>query len=273
MTKTPIVIITRDNPEFLYLTLKSLTASETFNNPIIILDNSSELKITKNFYFTSNEIAVNFDDWTSEGKSSQEIYDKMYAETFLSIPQITKIKGIGKKFQVVSTPYVISPNKILFYAMKMVFNLFPEANSCCILDDSLLFNKHWLKKTLDIYNDERFHTKVGIISVYSEIDTEPSYKYRFNDDIYRGKMLFINKNLYKEMGYLGWFKDDVKLPADEPNYIVLERIGESLGYITITSEESYIQFIGKRNLAGKNKLLKYQHNFRRPVVWNKNFLD
>jgi hypothetical protein len=83
----------------------------------------------------------------------------------------------------------------------------------------LLFNSKWFKKAKEIYNDERFTTKVGIVSVYSEIEATPSYKYRFNDDIFRGKMMLINRNLYKEMTYMGWFKNNVKAPNEYVNYI------------------------------------------------------
>lgn len=271
MERTPIIIITRDNPEYLYVTLKSLTATELMNNPILIVDDSSQLDLTRKFYYTMDEYPVTFDDWTKPGKSSQEIYDKKFGHEFLYIPQITKIKGIKRKFQVISTPKTLGPDKILFYAMKAAFTIFPESTSCCILDDNILFNSKWLKKTLEIYQDERFHSKIGIISVYSETEIIHNCDYHFDHDAFKGKMMFINKNLYKEMTYIGWFKNNVKLPGDFVNYKELQRIADSLGYITITTDISYIQSLEKRNLCGKDKILKYQNNFKYPVAWNENF--
>lgn len=268
MKKTPIIIITKDNPEYLYVTLKSLTASKLYNNPILIIDNNSELDFTKGFYYSMNEYDVSFDDWTSESKNSQEMLDKAFSKTFLSIPFIESIKGLKRKFQIVSTPKTLEPNKILLYAMKTAFTIFPEADYCCILNDSLLFNPNWLKKTHEIYNDERFHTKVGIISVYSEKRSVPEYEYRLDPGYFRGKMMFINKNLYKEMTYVGWFKPNVKVPNNDVNYIELEKIANTLGYITITTENSYIQSIEKRHLSNEHKILKFHQNFKNPVSWN-----
>ena len=43
----PIIILTKDNPEYLYITLKSLTATDTLNTPIIIEDDCSAMPMTK----------------------------------------------------------------------------------------------------------------------------------------------------------------------------------------------------------------------------------
>lgn len=271
MNKTPIIILTRDNPEYLYVTLKSLKASDIENNPILIIDNCSNFRRTLKFYNTNDEFPVTFDDWTSPSNSSQEEADKLYAETFLSIPKINKITGINKKFQVVYTPHIIDPSKILFYAIKTAFSVFPESNHCCILDDNILFNPNWLSKTLEIYNDEKYNTKIGIISMYSEIEKTPSFKYRFEPDIFRGKMMFVTRDLYNDMTAIGWFKNDIKIPSEDVNYMELARIAHSLNYSIITSEISYIQSLEKRNLSSKDKLLRLNNNFKTPIAWTGDF--
>ena len=102
----PIIILTKDNPEYLYITLKSLTATDTLNNPIIIVDDCSAMPMTKSFLYSNDVIDVTFDDWTnSSNKSSQEIADKEAAETFLNIPKITKILGLKRKFSIIKTPW------------------------------------------------------------------------------------------------------------------------------------------------------------------------
>ena len=94
MEITPIIILTKDNPEYLYLTLKSLTATEIENNPIIIVDDGSSMQMTRTFLYTNETIDVSFDDWTKvSGLSSQEIADKEAAMSFLDIPKISKIFG------------------------------------------------------------------------------------------------------------------------------------------------------------------------------------
>lgn len=185
---TPIIILTRDNPEYLYVTLKSLSATELNNNPILIIDDSSELELTKKFYSTMDEFDVTFDDWTKQSKSSQEICDKAIAKTFLAIPQIKKIKGIKRKFQVISTPKVLGPNKILQFALKFCFTIFPKATKCCIIDDNILFNKYWLKEAESIFDDNyRPNNKVGIVSTYSEEPAIPEYRYKIDCQMFRRK--------------------------------------------------------------------------------------
>ena len=77
MRKTPIIVLTKDNPEYLYVTLKSLTATETMCNPVIIVDDCSAIDATKEFLYTNDTIKVKFDDWTVKGTESvQELSDK-----------------------------------------------------------------------------------------------------------------------------------------------------------------------------------------------------
>ena len=272
---TPILILTRDNPEYLYVTLKSLTATELKDNPILIIDDSSELELTKKFYSTMDEFDVTFDDWTKDKKSqsTQEEADKTIAKTFLAIPQIKKIKGIKRKFQVISTPKILGPKKIIQFALKTCFTIFSKADTCCIIDDNILFNKYWLKEALSLYEDmNRPNNKIGIISTYSEELIIPEYRYKIDSQMFRGKMMLISREMYKEMFFHGYFEKNVEFFGNEPNFVELERIGYSLGYITIVSGPSYIQSLEKRNLATKEKLLKYQNNFKRPIAWNKNMI-
>lgn len=270
---TPIIILTRDNPEYLYVTLKSLSATKLNDNPILIIDDSSELDFTKKFYSTMDEFDVTFDDWTKKGNSTQEIADKAIAKTFLAIPQIKKIKGIKRKYQVVSTPKLLGPNKIIQFALKTCFTIFSKANTCCIIDDNILFNKYWLKEALSIYEDtNRPNNKVGIISTYSEEPVIPEFRYKIDSQMFRGKMMMISRELYKEMFFHGFFEKGAQFSGIEPNFVELERISYSLGFITIVSGPSFIQSLEKRNLATKEKLLKYQNNFIKPIAWNKNMI-
>ena len=178
---TPIIILTRDNPEYLYVTLKSLTATILNNNPILIIDDSSELDLTKKFYSTMDVFDITFDDWTKKGESTQEIKDKVIAETFLAIPQIKQIKGIKRKFQVLSTPRVLGPTKIIQFALRTCFTIFSKAKMCCILDDNILFNKNWLKEAISLYEGlNRPNNKIGIVSTYSEELKIPEYRYKID---------------------------------------------------------------------------------------------
>lgn len=266
---TPIIILTRDNPEYLYVTLKSLSKTELNDNPILIIDDSSEMDFTKKFYSTMDEFDVTFDDWTKKGESTQEIADKTIAKTFLAIPQIKKIKGIKRKYQVVSTPKVLGENKILQFALRTCFTIFSKADACCIIDDNILFNKYWLKEAHSIYEDfNRPNNRIGIISTYSEELRIPEFRYKIDGQRFRGKMMMVSRELYKEMFFHGFFEKNIQFSGNEPNFVELERVSYSFGFITIVSGPSFIQSLERRHLATKEKLLKYQNNFIRPIAWN-----
>jgi len=270
---TPILILTRDNPEYLYVTLKSLSATEINDNPIIIIDNCSSFQFTKNFYETYDTFDVTFNDWTTEGKSSQEKADKEYAKTFLTIPQITQIQGIKRKFQVISTPRILKPIKIIQFALKAAFKIFPKANKCCILDDNILFNKHWLNEAEFIFeSSKKPRNNVGIVSVYSEEPAIPEFRYKIDAQAFRGKMMLVNRELYQKMFIKGYFDKGAEFFGNEPNFVEFERICYQMGFITVVSGPSFIQSLEKRNLSTKNNMLKYQDNFKRPISWNDSML-
>ena len=116
MDKTPIIILTKDNPEYLYVTMKSLTTTNTLDNPIIIVDDCSTIDKTKQFLYTNDRISVKFDDWTvKDMESTQEYGDKIAAQSYLNIPQIVEILGIKGKFSIIKTPrYLGSSYRVLF---------------------------------------------------------------------------------------------------------------------------------------------------------------
>lgn len=84
--------------------------------------------------------------------------------------------------------------------------------------------------------------------------------------------MLISKDLYKEMLSEGYLNKKFKFPDEEVNFIELERISYKLGFLTIVSGPSFIQSLEKRHLVNKEKLLKYQNNFKKPIAWNKNML-
>lgn len=80
--------------------------------------------------------------------------------------------------------------------------------------------------------------------------------------------MLISRNLYKEMFFHGYFDKEVEFSGIEPNFVDLEKIAYKLGFITIVSGPSFIQSLEKRNLTNKEKLLKYEDNFKKPIAWN-----
>lgn len=84
--------------------------------------------------------------------------------------------------------------------------------------------------------------------------------------------MLISRELYKEMFFHGYFDNNAEFFGIEPNFVELEKISYGFGFLTIVSGPSFIQSLEKRNLVNKEKLLKYQNNFIRPIAWNKNML-
>lgn len=268
MEITPIIILTKDNPEYLYVTLKSLTATCINNNPIIILDNCSTLEITKKFLYTNEVIETSFNDWTKrENMNSQEQIDKEYATDFLNIPKINLIIGIYNKFTVIQTPKYLNQNQLIIYAINLSFTLFPNANTCCILDDNIIFNKHWLDEAKQIFEEEKKVSNIGIISTFSEnVKESEFFEYQKNNTL-KGKMMLITSNFYNELKKILTYN----IPYNEPYYVYLQSLAYKLGFVTFTSAISYIQSLEPRHLSTKDKLFKCDSSFKKPIAWNENF--
>ena len=84
--------------------------------------------------------------------------------------------------------------------------------------------------------------------------------------------MLVSRDLYKEMFFHGYFEKNEEFFGNEPNFVEFERVGYRFGYLTIVSGPSYIQSLEKRNLSTKEKLLKYENNFLKPIAWNKEML-
>jgi hypothetical protein len=271
MNITPIIILTKDNPEYLYLTLKSLTSTLIENNPIIIVDDCSSLPMTKTFLYSNDVINVSFDDWTkSSGLSTQEIADKEAASSFLNIPKISHIIGIKRKFSIIKTPTYLGPEYRTMFGINLGFTLYPKAKSCCILEDDMLFNKNWFKVLKKIYECEYNVSNVGLISVYNELAKKTEYPLYLKNNRFQGKMFLITNKFYRTLKTKQYFNTS-DLIRTGTIHEILQGLAQKFGFDTFTSIKSYIQNIGKRNLCNKDKVLKYDDNFKRPIAWNKNF--
>lgn len=271
MEITPIIILTKDNPEYLYITLKSLTATETMNNPIIIVDDCSSMPMTKAFLYTNDVIDVSFDDWTAVSNlNSQEIADKEAANSFLNIPKISKILGLKRKFSIIKTPKYLGQEYRTLFGINLGFVLYPNAKTCCIMEDDMLFNKNWLKAAKKIYESEYNISNIGLISVYNEHAKMSEFPEYLKNDRFQGKMFLITNKFYKMLKKYSYFStSDFK--GIGTTYEILQDIGFKLGFNSFTSNKSYIQNLEKRNLCNKDKILKYDNNFLKPIAWNKNF--
>lgn len=268
--KTPIIILTKDNPEYLYVTLKSLTATNIGDNPIIIVDDSSSMEKTRSFLYTNDAIEIKFDDWTiKDNLSTQELADKEAATSYLNIPQITKIIGIKKKFTIIRTPKYLGPIYRTLYGINLAFTLYPSAENCVILEDDILFNKNWMTKMFEIQKFEFFKKKAAMISTYTEKLKTVEQPY-FKDEPIKGKAVMITNAFYKKLKQLGLLSS-MDLVGEGGVFIHLQVLAEKLNFVCLTSRSSYIQNLQKRNLVNKDKVLKYDKNFVMPIAWNENF--
>jgi len=271
MEKTPIIILTKDNPEYLYVTLKSLTATETFDNPIIIVDDCSAIENTKKLLYTNDTIKIKFDDWTiKDTESTQEYSDKEAAKSYINVPQITEITGIKKKFTIVQTPRYLGNVYRTLFGIKLGFDLYPASDNCVILEDDILFNKNWLKKMKQIVAYENFKKNVAMVSSYSEKYKESDAPEYFEDETIKGKCVMFTKKFYSKMKMIGLFKN-MELSGEGSFYNRLQKFAKNLGFISLVTRDSYIQNLEKRNIVNKDKILKYDKNFVMPIAWNEEF--
>lgn len=271
MDKTPIIILTKDNPEYLYVTLKSLTTTNTLDNPIIIVDDCSTIDKTKQFLYTNDRISVKFDDWTvKDMESTQEYGDKIAAQSYLNIPQIVEILGIKGKFSIIKTPRYLGSSYRVLFGIKLGFDIYPSNKNCVILDDNILFNENWLKKMKQISSFESLRKDIAMVSAYSEklkADDTPEY---FEDETIKGKCVMFSRKFYDRMKMIGLFKN-MSLNGIGSFYDRLQRLSKNLGFVSLVTKDSYIQNLEKRNIVNKDKILKYDKNFVMPIAWNDEF--
>jgi len=268
MERTPIAVLTKDNPEYLNITLRSLKATETFESPVFIIDDCSEYQKTKDFLYSDQPIEVCLDDWTSvKSNSLQELADKEAAKSYLTIPQITSMNGLKNRYNIIKTKkYLGKLNRILF-AVKFVFDSYPSSKMCAILDDDIMLNKNWLREAYKIYEYEHFKSKIGMISVFNEkCKDEEDVEYYINDVI-NGKCVLFTKKLFDEIVRTGIY-NGVSISGEGPAYYKIQKLAENLGFVSLNSRLSYVQSLEKRNLVNKEKVLMYDSNFVKPIAWS-----
>ena len=83
-------------------------------------------------------------------------------------------------------------------------------------------------------------------------------------------MFLITNNFYKLLKRYGYFSTS-EFRGNGTTYEILQSISYKLGFSTFTSNKSYIQNLEKRNICNKDKILKYDNNFVKPIAWNENF--
>ena len=141
---------------------------------------------------------------------------------------------------------------------------------CCIMEDDMLFNKNWLKVAKKIYECEYNISPIGLISVYNEHAKCTEFPDYLKNDRFQGKMFLITNNFYKLLKRYGYFSTS-EFRGNGTTYEILQSISYKLGFSTFTSNKSYIQNLEKRNICNKDKILKYDNNFVKPIAWNEDF--
>ena len=115
------------------------------------------------------------------------------------------------------------------------------------------------------------NNKMNDFVVYASVGTNDLTSELFNvsrDEVILFENLYVEiLEVLKKYGYFS--SSDFK--GHGTTYEILQDIGWNLGFDSFVSIKSYIQNIGKRNLCNKDKILKYDDNFKKPVAWNKDF--
>ena len=272
----PILIRSRNRPEYLNITLKSLSATNLLDGYIIIVDDCSDNQLAIKYLYTNDKIVLPKINWENQVLSN--IHKKqddlnIFKKYFYDLPKINnEVKGIKNKFTIISPEEQLGVKNCLLWTILQGFTLYPTAKYIIVLEDDLLFNKDWLKISDQIYNETINSKKLGIVTVYNRtsdnIKTNPLY---FKIDNISGQMYLIPKLVFdllcKENIFNQRFTPENNLSSDV--YLYKFVLNHKLNIFN--SSSSYIQHIGVKSICREGRYLRYSKNFLRPYAWNENF--
>ena len=105
--KFPILVRTRNRPDYLHLTLKSLTATNLLDGEIIIMDDHSDDELTKEYLYTNNNIVLPEIDWENQILNNEKRRDndlEIFKKYFTDLPEVNKeANGIKNRFPIISS--------------------------------------------------------------------------------------------------------------------------------------------------------------------------
>lgn len=272
----PILIRSRNRPEYLHITLKSLSASNLLDGQIIIVDDCSDNELSNQYLYTNKKLILPTISWENQVLSNKNKKNndlEIFRKYFYDLPIINnEVRGIKDKFTVISPQEQLGVKNCLLWVILTGFKLYPLAKYIVVLEDDLLFNKDWLKIADQIYNETINSEHQGLITVYNrasdKIDNNSLY---FKIKNISGQMYLIPRFIFdlllKEKIFNQRFTPENNLSSDVYLYTFVLNHGLNL----LNSSSSYIQHIGVKSICREGRFLRYSKNFLRPYAWNKNF--
>lgn len=201
----PIIVLSNNNVEDLFLTLSSLEASDIGNSPIMIVDTSdNENKLMKSFLYSSDEIKLSFPS----------------SRFWSFIPKKKIISNFSEKYNVIR-PNNDLKNYSILYGINLAFNVFPFIDYCVIIESGIVLNKNWINESKNLID------KNSIISIISA-----------------NKELMITKELYLKLYEYNYFSSS-ELNQDLDSFEAVKEIASKLGFKWINSERNWAQLISK----------------------------
>lgn len=287
----PILIRTKDRVDYLYTTLKSLTATLLDDCEIIILDDCSETDEMKKFLYTNESFTIENKGWIDQinndvkeeipknckhffnpdNFSNTDIWEKYIGN---NLPYETSITGIKDKFTVIQPSKNMGDLCGLYWSIMSGFEIFLNSDRIIILEDDLIFNKNWLNITNFIYNKEKY-TKLGLISVYNrdnDILNNPftGNLYKTTDNI-GGVMYMIPRNVYEFLKKNNKIILDIDDKKNIGGDVHLQEVLLKNEFLIYNTNDSYIQHIGIRSSIRPGRFLRFSRSFLQPFAWNEEF--
>ena len=271
----PILIRTRNRPEYLHITLKSLTATDLLGGQIIINDDCSDDELTKKYLYSSEKINLPILNWKDQiFNNGLKQYDiDVFKKYFYDLPIINEdVRCLKNKFSIISPEFKMGDKNGLLWSILIGFSFYPNSEYIIVIEDDLIFNKDWLKIANKIYYETLQNNEYGIISVYNRIFKDVNNDQLFlKVDNIGGVMYLIPNVIFQEMNKKGFFNQKFDNKHNSSGDVYFYEFVLKNKYNIFNSTTSYIQHIGVKSICREGRFLRYSKNFLKPYAWNDDF--
>lgn len=280
MSPIPIAIRTRNRPAYLDVTLKSLMASALppGTRPVILDDCSDDPAAAR--YLTT-------DDAVELPRPVIWPASPLWLQRVGKIADIRRVKGIKSKFEVWRPPSMLGDRGGAFWAVRFVFELFPDADLAILLEDDIVLHKDWFAALLAAHEQAKDRrgpngNRLGMLTAY---DRRGGFRARTGfktwgfrslapygngrwgcGDAIGGVMYLMPRGLYEEN------KDRLSQSfppsAKGGDTWLLGMCGDGKWNIACTVP-SFCQHIGVESLSWPAKGWRNTPNFQRPFAFEK----
>lgn len=165
MNTVPIIVITK-NPDLSFVSaLDSLQKTNLLNNPLIVVDDSSD-----------NEKSI----------------DLLYSNKTIEFKD-GKILGLKGKYNIIKTPNHLGKLYRVLFAINVAFKLYSTSETCVLIDDAKEFNEGWLNELNKMYESNKHIFNISMLTTF------------IKDNRIEGKIVMFTNKFYQELKKIGYY--------------------------------------------------------------------